>query len=640
MYILDVIPLSRSLGTDTLSYFSAKKADTGSLVSVPLRSSNIQGIVVAVHNMADLKSELKNQDFSLRNVHTLHGSFLYTPTFIESLTHLKNYYAMSLGSLLNMMTPKSYIDLYADSGFYAHYEHIESDVSAEVTILQGDAKERIAYYKRHIRTCFARKQSVFIMCPTQQSVEHLTESLSSGAPHRICSLHAKKTKKYLKETYEKIRTHTETLVIIGTPQFIALAPLDTGLFITEEEGSRHYISQQRPMIDYRLVLRAYAARCQVMHILADHVLRFETLATAFQEDWHFIAPPVFHTPKNIPPRIIDMTEEADQDRKSFRIFDPSVERNMALQLDRDEVIYIYVARKGLAPLTVCQDCGEVLCAPDSQNPLVLYERDTEHGSESYYYDQRTRTKYRAIDACPSCNSWKLKMLGVGVDTVVKHMKKLFPDEAMLTIDSHKNMTPKKFKDAHTAWKAKNGKIVIATEQLFNYIDEPCDHMYIASIDTLMSLPHYTLQEELLRRLLQTMELTRTTWTLQTRLPHHRVFHAFRTRHFRELYEEDLAERKAFLYPPEYLIISIERQCKHASIQNTYALIREILNDENVRMEVRPGLKKNHYTVRGSLRILKNDWISPFSSEYPPMIYIAIMRRMRGIDQSYYLRINP
>lgn len=643
MYILDVIPLSRSLSHDVLSYFSAKNASVGALVTVPLRSSSVTAIIVAVHDLADMKSVIKGNDYALRNITDYHHAFLFDPDFMRACQHVARYYAMPLGSLLSLITQSGFIDTYKDKGFLERSLISEKEsISSEVSVYQGPFEERLSHYKRHIRTHISRNESVYIMCPTTQSAEQLMEHVSVGMSHRICLLHSKKTKKQLAKAYEKIRTDTEAIVIIGTPQALSIPRFDIGLFITEEEGSRHYQEMKRPMIDYRLLLRVYARMRNTPHIIAGHILRFETLNTAFQEGWNFIAPPVFHTPKHISPVIVDMTEK--KEHESFAILHPYYQEQLQKYIADGDTVCLYVARKGLAPLTLCQDCGEVLRAPDSQNPLVLYEQKNNEGElYSYYYDMRTRTKYKPMDSCPSCGSWKLKMLGIGSRTVEKYMQSLFPHESILRIDGDASLSAKKFNETYSSWKSEGGNIIIATEKIFSYVTDPVDHVFVVSLDALLSLPHYTLHEELLRRLFQTMSMAQKSWMIQTRIPHHPLFEALQSRHIRDLYEKDIQERAVFKYPPSYLIVALENQCSHNKASHVKAIMSEVFKNHTPHFEIRPSRKKGFIIVRGSVRIGVAEWVSPFGAppDGAPDVYVDIYHRYTNLcDPSYYLRINP
>ena len=68
MYIIDVIPLTKTLGKETLSYFFRKEIAPGTLVSIPLRRREVTALVVASEKMSTRKSEIRGADFSLKKI--------------------------------------------------------------------------------------------------------------------------------------------------------------------------------------------------------------------------------------------------------------------------------------------------------------------------------------------------------------------------------------------------------------------------------------------------------------------------------------------------------------------------------------------------------------------------------------------
>ena len=58
MKLLHVIPISRGLNKENLSYFTASDVAIGSVVKVPLRKKLVSAIVVATEEVSDAKAEI------------------------------------------------------------------------------------------------------------------------------------------------------------------------------------------------------------------------------------------------------------------------------------------------------------------------------------------------------------------------------------------------------------------------------------------------------------------------------------------------------------------------------------------------------------------------------------------------------
>ena len=66
MKLVHVIPISKGIQRDKLSYFSAQDIPDGALVSVPLRNRTVFAIVVNSEEAKDVKAKLKSSDFAMK----------------------------------------------------------------------------------------------------------------------------------------------------------------------------------------------------------------------------------------------------------------------------------------------------------------------------------------------------------------------------------------------------------------------------------------------------------------------------------------------------------------------------------------------------------------------------------------------
>ena len=85
MKIIEVIPISRGIGRETLSYFTGEDIKPGSIVSVPLRNKTISGLVVGVEDVAEEKSAIKSAPYAIKKVEKLPHHDFFSSEFIESV---------------------------------------------------------------------------------------------------------------------------------------------------------------------------------------------------------------------------------------------------------------------------------------------------------------------------------------------------------------------------------------------------------------------------------------------------------------------------------------------------------------------------------------------------------------------------
>lgn len=657
MFILDVVPISKNISKETLSYFSAKFVALGAIVSVPVRSKSIAGIVVARHDVASLKADLKNANYKLRNVLSVYKKTLFLPEFIQTCTLLKNFNTTTTGSVIASLVPKLFLDEYLESVpvEVAGSEKPGSELLPEKAILQAPWHERIDFYKTSTRESFATKKSLFIVCPNRTSVERIAQEVEKGIQGRVFAFHGSLTKKQLRTRYEKAVTEHQSIVIIATAGFLFIPRSDLGTLIVEEEGSGHYRQMTRPYLDERDVAFTFAQVKKLRYIVADQFLQVATLWLAKEERYEEIKPLSFHAGKHHLLKIVDMrtvpdeTEKKEENKKGenhkrvdFKVFSPEAEEMLKASLEKKEKIICYVTRKGLAPMTACEHCGEILKSPDSGAPLVLLQKKHADGTKKPMYQcPQTNQWYDPVDRCPSCDSWKLKLLGIGIETVEKYLAQQFPNSELFIVDSKHTTTHRAVEKTMRAFQESPSGILIATEKVLPYL-ETAESIIVVSIDTLFSLSSYRAGEKTMRILLKLMDVAQKNVLVQTRMPDHDVLLEIQKGNIIDFYQKEITQRKSFHYPPFVHLLNISVQTTPAGLtkQKEYLLHLFQGTPLDPHVVIRPGAKRGSVNVNVLVKITPSDWIRRESTKRPGTLFRMLVHRLEELTPQYKIAINP
>ena len=165
MNIIEVIPISRTVGSDTLSYFTSKEVPIGAIIDVPLRNKTVNGIVVSIKNAEGMKGEIKSAGFTFKKIDKIKSTDFFSKEFMEMAKEIAEYYAASIGSVINALVP-DYI--FKNSGrleIPKSDEQIKTEtkpLTKEKYAVQGDDEERYGTWKSLIRQEFAKKKSILI----------------------------------------------------------------------------------------------------------------------------------------------------------------------------------------------------------------------------------------------------------------------------------------------------------------------------------------------------------------------------------------------------------------------------------------------------------------------------------------------
>jgi primosomal protein N' (replication factor Y) len=221
----------------------------------------------------------------------------------------------------------------------------------------------------------------------------------------------------------------------------------------------------------------------------------------------------------------------------------------------NELTFVFTARRGLSPSVVCSDCGTIVTCKNCSAPVVLYGKDPTQGGNIFQCHICGDIR-RAGEKCTHCDSWKLKMLGIGVENVAEKIKEKFPDIQIFILDSQHAKTSKQAREIISEFYDKPGSVLIGTEMALHYMREPIENILVASIDSLFSIPDFSIRERILRTLLRLRSKATKKFQINTRRAEDNLFENARQGNLADFYRNEFCDRKKYNYPPFVRLIKI------------------------------------------------------------------------------------
>ena len=642
MKVIDVVPLTKGVGKEVLSYFSARQIELGSLVNIPIRKKVVPGIAVAIHDASALKSQLKSSDYKLRNVVSVNKTTPFSPIFLRTCIHLKNYYASSTGSILSAYTPKIILDNIEEFNFPEPTDHDRrTDLLPERSIFQAPLDDRVSYYKTLVREQFASQKSVYICTPTQAHADALYLQLSKGIEQRVVNIHTGLTKKNLKHAITTIQQNEQALLVIGTANFLLLAHTDQfSTVITEFEGSGYYHRQKKPYTDARDFIYTYAYLSGMSFIAADELVQANTIYRSERDYFTPIKPTHFKIKKSVSFDFLYPTEK-EFELKTYPILAKKAIMHIKQALSEKQPVVVFAPRKGIAPLSVCQDCGTTVVDPsDGRTPLVLHEKS----EKRFYQNPKTREKFEATDACVSCGGWRIKGLGISTKSMEEYINKVLDKEkpSLYIIDSTETATPAKTKKAITQWQESKG-ILITTEKSLPYLINYRAHTVIlASVESLIASPAYTAHERLARLVLSFADIATKNFIVQTRDTGLPVLNGLKKKNLADWYSSEIKDRSAFNYPPFGVTLKIETVGTKDAIGKKDAQLLKMFGEmiESRHVYKDKKAKQQYYRLSITIMLPASDWIGLPAQKTRPEIYMDIFNKLQSLPEHFSIYVNP
>lgn len=614
MKLVHVVPIKRGFQKDSLSYFTMSDISNGTIVQATIRNKEVPSIVIGQEDVTDVKARIKTGNFSLKKITSKNSKKIFLPKFIQATEQIAEYYATTTGAVLYSLIPKAILDeANTVRQISKKDEEVKISITSEKLLLQASTKERIEQYRNLVREEFAKKHSVFITVPTIQNGDTIYSKLHRGIEKYTFVFNSSLSKKEIISKWNKVLQSKHPVLIIGTGTFLSIPRKDINTIIVEKEQARSYKGLHRPYLDIRICSEIIAANTGARLILADMPLRVDSIYKFRKGEVDELSPIRVRTQLSLNTELVDMR------KKEFSIFSDDVKKNIQHTIDKNGKVFVFAARRGLSPITVCQDCGNTVVCSVTEVPVVLHKGK----DENVFVCHASGTIRSARERCKFCGSWKLQSLGIGIELVEKELKELFPKTNITVISKDTTRTHIKTKKTVEKFYSSRGGILVGTEMTLPYLTENIETSVISSMDSLLSIPEWNVYEKIFSIILRIQEITSTDLFLQTRKPEQYILSTSLRGNLSDFYREELEQRKKFGYPPYSKLIKISVEGSSSRVQKEIEEIEKLLPLSGKSHLIHQG--KNKYTIHGFLRL--EEWpdknIIKLLKKLPPNVIVNV-----------------
>ena len=652
MKILQVIPLKKGINKENLTYFTSLDINPGDIVSIPVRNKKALGLVINKDELEVEKANVKNMDFNLRKITETKGVSIFRPEFLESVFDTGKYFAQNKNVAITSLIPKIFIEEYDKLSVEKNptevTENKNKNLQAEKVLFQYPLMDRISIYKTLIRESFAKNKSIFIVAPTELDIAKLGENLTKGIEQFTFIMHSGINSKKNLNTFKKIMSTEHGVLIIATAPYLSVPRKDIGTIILEHESSSAYKMMIRPYFDMRTFVEIYAAKIKAKFIMADDLLRFETIERKEQENLNTLYPMSFRTDfkgeiqiinrnkKNI---IEDNKLKEDEDiLKKFQILENEALIEIKRSIQNKKNTFVFALRKGLATTTVCRDCGDSIMCDTCHSTLVLYT--SQNGEKKMFVCNKCNTEKDADTKCASCGGWNLVPLGIGTDTVYVFLKEIFPKSKIFKLDKEVAKNATEAKKIIKEFEESKGAILVDTEMATLYMREEVSLSVIASFDSLWGIPNFKMGEKILRIMLAIIEKTTDKFIIQAKNTNDPAIAAIVNENVLSFVREELRDRRNLEYPPFKRFIKISYMGDKEETTRTKRILSEMFTEYNP--DIFSGFIskiKNKYMTNMLIKLAPEHW-SLSSISLGGKIDEKLYQKISSLPPSFQVFVDP
>ncbi len=642
MYIVTVIPIKKGIHGEYLSYFYSESLDPGTMVIVSIRSKEESAIVIDSEEAVNLKSDIKNREYQLKKIIKVKGDTPFSKNFFIACQIAKKYFVTNTGVVIKSLLPSLFLEKIDKLNKISIPEDIDCPNIHEKFIFQANEQDRLAFYRTLIREAFAKKESLFICVPTKYDINLFYKELSKGIESFTFLFHLELGPKKIIENYNSAILKDHPILIIGTGVFLSIPRNDVKTIIVEKESSESYKQLTRPYIDIRSFAEILSMVNKIKLIFGDTLLRPETLHRYDQGELCEISSPSYRLFQTDNLEVVDMVNK-DGEKNKFQIISKEVCNLIEETIKKEESLFLFTLRKGLAPMTVCNDCKKILLCPSCSTPIVLYgpkqNKDNKDDRTRIFMCNKCGRKERTEISCPLCNSWNLVPLGVGIDKVALEIKSMFPNVKIFQIDKENVRSAKEAKTIIADFYKTPKSILLGTEMALSFIEDKIYSSAIISLDGLFSIPNFNMGQKIIHLFEKLINITNNKIIVQTRIPDNKILQSIMSGNVLPFLREDINDRKIFGYPPFKRLIKITFDGSSSETEKTRDFLEKNLAEYDPQIfSAFVSKVKGNYITNTVLKVDLEKW--PLVEKGQKNIDDNLYRKLYNLPPSFSVNVDP
>jgi primosomal protein N' (replication factor Y) len=442
----------------------------------------------------------------------------------------------------------------------------------DVILLHGvTASGKTQVYIKLIEQAIEKGGQVLFLLPEIALTTQIVERIQRYFGDAIGVYHSKFNNNERVEIWNKVLTG-QYRVVLGARSAVFLPFKELRLIVVDEEHESSY-KQQEPPPRYQArdaaIYLAHLHRARVVLGSATPSIESYFNATAggkyglvtLNERFGGVALPI--------QEVISISEETKR-KKMVSYFSGKLVDEIALTLENKEQVILFQNRRGYATILICGTCGY---APKCVNCDVSL---TYHKTSGKLHCHYCGYHQSSINICPACGSVHIEQKGFGTERVEEELKLIFPEAVIARLDVDSTRTKNGLQQIISEFQDKKTDILIGTQMVAKGLDfDNVTLIGVINADTLLNYPDFRAFERSYQLLAQVAGRAgrrdkQGKVIIQAYDDNHRIINQVIENKYLEMYNEELAERKQFHYPPFTRLIFVNIKHKDPDVLNVAA----------------------------------------------------------------------
>ena len=415
----------------------------------------------------------------------------------------------------------------------------------------GSGKTEI--YLSLISDVIERGQDALILVPEIGLINQLNRRIEVRLGIKPSQYHSGLTENERFITWKKIQ-ESKTRIILGTRSAI-LAPFkNLGLIVVDEEHDISYKQQEGFRYSARDLAVMRAKNFNIPIILGSATPSLESFNQHVNNKYKYLTLKKRAGNAKMPSmHLIDLNKGHSEDGLSKLLI-----KSMNEHIENDGQILVFINRRGYAPTLICKTCNFIAECSRCDSRMTLYL------SKKLLLCHHCNYKEKYKNSCKKCDS-EMIALGQGSQRIEDSLKKHFPNEQILRIDSDSTRQKSSLNEALEKAKTGKAKILVGTQMLSKgHHFSSLSLVVVVNADQGLFSNDFRGSERLAQNIIQVAgragrEQKKGQVIIQTEYPDHPFWPLLFQDGYKEIVEMTLMDRKSANWPPYSFIVLIRAQ---------------------------------------------------------------------------------
>ncbi len=446
-------------------------------------------------------------------------------------------------------------------------DNIEEEFTTkDVVLLHGvTASGKTQVYIKLIEKAIENGGQVLFLLPEIALTTQIVERIKKYFGEAIGIYHSKFNDLERVEIWNKV-LNGQYKVVLGARSAIFLPFNELKLIVVDEEHESSY-KQHDPAPRYQArdaaVYLAHLHKTKI--ILGSATPSIESYYNALGGKYGLVKLTERFGGVQLPVQQVVSISEETKRKKMVSYFSSVLIEDIVLAIENKEQVILFQNRRGYATILLCATCGY---APKCVNCDVSL---TFHKSSGQLHCHYCGYHQPSLTVCPACGSVHIEQKGFGTERVEEELSLIFPEVKIARLDVDTTRTKNSLQKIISDFQEKKTDILIGTQMVAKGLD--FDNVMLIGVinaDTLLNFPDFRAFERSFQLLAQVAGRAgrrdkQGKVCIQAYADDHRIIKQVVDNNYEEMYEDEIAERKQFNYPPFTRLIFINIKHKDADV---------------------------------------------------------------------------